>query len=110
MKVLKLIKEWRTVELPEVNAPTFIDLATAYVCLQCRTIQDSSPRGACGKCSSMNVISVDQLLNWRENPILQLMEEAKQQKAAKEKPSEESVLKASQNLALFLTSPDKRVA
>jgi hypothetical protein len=95
MKIIEYVKEWTRHEWPTIEArqPRFFPLATAYVCPSCRTVQDGAPRGACVRCGSKNLRSVDVLLNGSSSTLHARINKARE---AKRKAAAEEALKKNQ--------------
>ena len=94
---------------PPISTPvTTMSGRHAFLCLDlaCQAISSRAPHGRCEVCQQTCIISIQKLAH-----VYRWVVEAVSEKKAKEKPAERELMQAiNENVALFLTSPDKRVA
>ncbi len=89
MNIIKQITQWHKFELPPIKPKHSISLATAYACMDCRTVQDGAAHGHCYTCGSGNVRSIDDAFDWISNEIHQRLEAAKVARSFAPSPSNE---------------------
>ena len=88
MNIIKQITRWHKFELPPIKPKHSLPLATAYACMDCRTVQDGAAHGHCYTCGSGNVRSIDDAFDWISNEIHLRLEAAKEKKRQQQEEAE----------------------